>query len=161
MRITVDTPERLVITDRPLILAVALSATLLILIGLAMASAVAGAWTGAAILLFPAAVIAGIAAIFIRRCDLILDRPSSTAKLHTSTLLGKTWLSWPLSDVAGATVQSTRGEESGMTYRPVLVLTGGRTQPLTVVYTSGQGASRAVGAIERWLTDPPASATSA
>jgi hypothetical protein len=154
MRIRVDTPERLVITDRPIVLGVTLAAVLLVMLGFALAAAGSGAWIGAAILLFASAVIAGLTAVFIRRSDLVLDRLSGEAHLHSSTLLGKTWLSWPLSEVTGATVQSSRGsEDAGMTYRPALLLSGGRTQELTPVYTSGQGASRTVTAIERWLTD--------
>ncbi|NJS39995.1 MAG: hypothetical protein HC783_14365 [Rhodobacteraceae bacterium] len=157
MRSRVDTPDRLVITDRPIVLGVMLSALLLALIGFSLAAAASGTWVGAAILLFGALVIAGITAVFIRGIDLILDRPSGKAHLHNSTLLGKTWLNWPLSDVTGAVVQSTHGgEDSGMTYRPALQLSGGRTQELTPIYTSGKGAARAVTAIERWLTDPTA-----
>ncbi|TAG12356.1 MAG: hypothetical protein EAZ40_15805 [Rhodobacterales bacterium] len=155
MRIRVNTPDRLVITDRPIVLAVMLGAVLLAMIGFALAAAAAGAWVGAAILLFGAAVIGGITAVFIRRSDLILDRPSGQAHLHSSTLLGKTWHSWPLAEVTGAIVQSNHGgEDSGMTYRPALLLSGGRAQELTPVYTSGKGAARAVAAIEGWLTDP-------
>jgi hypothetical protein len=152
MQIKVDTPERLVITDRPVVIATILLGVLVILIGFAMATAVAGEWTVAAILLVVMAILGGLSAVFIRRSDLILDRPTATVHLHSSTLLGKTWLSWPLSDLAGATVQSSRSEDSGMTYRPALLLTDGRTHPLTPVYTSGQGANRAVAAIQRWLT---------
>jgi hypothetical protein len=157
MRIRVDTPDRLVITDRPIVLGVMLSTVLLVMLGFALAAAASGAWVGAGILLSAASVIAGITAVFIRRSDLILDRLSGEAHLYSSTLLGKTWLSWPLSEVTGAIVQSTHGgEDSGMTYRPALLLAGGRTQELTPVYTSGKGASRTVTAIERWLTDPAA-----
>ncbi len=155
MHIKLDTPERLVLTDRPMVLAISLSTVLVILIGFAMAAAAQGEGTVAAILLAVTAVVAGIAAVFIRRCDLILDRPSATVHLHSSTLLGKSWLNWPLSDVTGATVQSSRNEDSGITHRPALTLTNGLTHPLTPVYTSGQGANRTVAAIQRWLTGAP------
>jgi len=146
-----ETSERLVIEDRPVLLALSLGLGMLVVAGATMALMTAGQWQGAAMLGL-GTVLTGVAiAVFVRRTMLFLDRPSASVLIRTTTVFGVREQHHPLSALQGAQVQTNRRTRGGPTHRPVLVLTGGQVVPVTPVYTGGAGAGRAVAAIERWM----------
>jgi hypothetical protein len=153
MKIKENTPDRLVIEDRPILLAVLLSLFILIVAAGAVALAMDGRWAKAGLVAVFLPIVGAVLVIFVRRIILFLDRSADVALLRAVTLRGQTETRWPLDSVTGAVVQ-TSSDGDGPAHRPALTLADGTTAPLTPVYTSGGGAARATTAINGWLQHP-------
>ena len=154
MRVLEDSPERLVLEDRPWFLGLLLAGCILfgvamliigvierdLLLAAAMAIFAAGAWAA-----FNLAV---------RRGRLTLDRVSGLAVWVLRTKDGLREESWPLSEVASAILQTHR--EEGVSYRPALTFRSAR-RPVALQAGFGPepGARRAVEAINRFLGITP------
>jgi hypothetical protein len=151
MVIREETPDRLVIDDRPVLIAVLLGLGLLVVAGVTMALMSAGQWGGAAMLGLGTVLVGAAIALFVRRTMLFLDRPSGTVLIRSTTVFGTNEQRHALSALRGAQVQTSRSGKGGPAHRPALLLSGGQAVPITPIYTSGRGAGRAVEAIERWL----------
>lgn len=161
MRIAETTPDRLTLESRPWVLGSALIVAILIFLGVALATFAAEPWLGLGMAL-GAALIAVMFVVFVRRVIVIFDRPAGGVVIRTATLLGQTERSLRLADVAGAGVEtsvsrstsssSSRGTVS-RTHRPVLQTTTGDV-PLTIIYSSGNGAAQMAEAINSWLQQP-------
>lgn len=151
MRVKIDTPDRLVITHRPVILSVVLGGVILLQLWVALALGLDGNWFGTIVMLLAALVAAVLAGALIRRIDLIMDRRAGEAQLLSATLLRKTHSRWPLSQVTGAQVQQAFSRNGTHTHRPALSLSGGRVQPLTPNFAHGADPSLVATAINRWL----------
>ncbi|HEY6919657.1 MAG TPA: hypothetical protein VI412_10350 [Tabrizicola sp.] len=153
MRISIDAPDRLVITHRPVTLAVVLGLIFLLFLWVALALWQEGNWFGTTVMLSGALVVGLLGAALIRRTDLILDRRAGEADLRHATLFRKTHMRWPLSEVTGAQVQQAFSRNGTHTHRPALSLSGGRVQPLTPNFSHGPAPREVATAISRWLKD--------
>jgi hypothetical protein len=152
MKLRAESPDRLVLEDRPVITG--------ILLALAILGNCAGAiFAATEDLLIGLGVLAGVLIwglafwAFVRRTIVILDRPSGMALRRVASVTGQTEDALPLDRITGAIVQSHRstGKSSSTTYRAALVVRGAEPFPLTKVYSSGRGATRAAEAVNRWL----------
>ena len=153
LRVLEDTPERLVLEDRPWFLGLLLAGCILfsvamLIIGIverdlllagAMAIFGAGAWAA-----FNMAV---------RRGRLTLDRASGRAVWVVRTKTGLREESWDLTEIARAVLDTH--DDEGVSYRPSLAF---RTAQAPVALRAGFGpepsARRAVEAINRFLDAP-------
>lgn len=151
MRVKSETPDLLVLEDRPVFVALLLAAFVLGDAAAVIALASQGEWAGVAMLGLgiPLLLIAGY--FFVRRTIVFLDRPGNQVTIRVATFRGQTDAVLPLDGVVGAEVQVSRSSKGGTTQRAALVLAGGGMRELTQVYSSGGGAARAVAAIRRWL----------
>lgn len=163
MRIVEDSPDRLVIEDRPIILG-----TLFVVIVIFFVAAALWTVADAPAVAFGAllgAVLMGICfAVFVRRVFVIFDRAADALVIRTASVFGQTVVQLRLPDIAEAVVETTTSIDDHdsttartLMHRPALRLTNGRpNQPLTQIYSGGKGASKAVDAINRWLVSSPA-----
>ena len=158
MRIKTETPELLVLEDRPLLIALLLSAFLLIDVAVVFGLARQGEWAGVGMLGLGIPLMAAGLVFFVRRTIVFFDRAAGQVTIRVASLIGQKDDSLPLAEVTGAEVQRNPSSKGGSTARPVLVLTGGRKRPLLSVSTSGLGPSRAAAAINRWLGRPDGAA---
>ncbi|MEM6305267.1 MAG: hypothetical protein AAF744_11130 [Pseudomonadota bacterium] len=153
MKVLRDTPEQLIIENNPIWLAVFLTGFALIFLGIGLFTMSTDFWLGLAFV--AGGVLAGTVFLisFVRRTQVIFDRPQNRVEMRRRSLLGYSTRSWALEHFARADVQSSRSDNS-TTYRAVMVFDGGMdagTHPITLVYSSGSGAQRACDAINRWL----------
>lgn len=153
MNVISTTPDRLTLGARPWLLAGGISLGALASAGFAISYASARDWGGAGGAAL-ALVFCGFAFIaFVRRVIVFLDRPSGLVVIRTATVFGQTEVTHPLADVDRAEVDTKTGTnaDDADTHRPILRLTNGATLPLTSIFSSGGGASRAVLAVNDWL----------
>ena len=151
MRIRTETPELLVLEDRPLLVALLLSAFLLIDAAVVVALVSQGDWAGVAMLGLGIPLLLAGFVFFVRRTIVFLDRGTGLVTIRVASLIRQSEESLPLADVAGAEVQVNRSSKGSSTSVPVLLLRGGGKRPLLSVSTSGRGPGRAAAAINRWL----------
>ncbi|AZL59643.1 hypothetical protein EI545_12860 [Tabrizicola piscis] len=151
MRVKSETPDMLVIEDRPILVAILLSAFILIDATVVLALASQGNWAGVAMLGLALPLLVGALVLFVRRTLIFLHRPQGQVTIRVASLIGQTETSLPLANVTGAEVQKSRSSKGGSTYRPALRLAGGGARELVSVYSSGSGADRVAAAINRWL----------
>lgn len=158
MRIVQDTPNLLVIEDRPVVLGTVLGAMVVMLLGLAFLTFAAEPWLALGGSL--GAALLGVAfAAFVRRVFVAFDRAAGSVVIRSASIFGQTEEQLPLSEIIEAMVDTTASLDSPgsknrntQTHRPVLRLKGGRlNQPLTKVFSGGKGAAKIVDAINRWL----------
>jgi hypothetical protein len=153
MKVKTETPDLLVLEDRPLFASLLLAAFFLADAAAVIALALQGDWAGVGMLGLGLPLLVLAAFFFVRRTIVFLDRPGNRVTIRTATLRRQTEDTLPLDRVTGAEVQVGRGSGTP-TRRAALVLAGGGMRELTQVYSSGGGASRAVAAINRWLGKP-------
>ncbi|NHB75791.1 hypothetical protein [Rhodobacter calidifons] len=151
MRIRTETPALLVLEDRPLLIALLLSAFVLIDAAAVFGLARQGEWAGVAMLGLGIPLLLAGFVFFVRRTIVFFDRSSGMVSIRVASLIGQKEDSLPLSEVIGAEVQRNPSSKGGSTARPVLLLKGGGRRPLLSVSTSGRGPGRAAAAINRWL----------
>lgn len=162
MKITRNTPDQLIIENNPLWLAIFISVFSLVFVGIGLFTIRTEPGTGIAFLLGGLVMGGGFTTAFIRRTQLILDRPRNLVELRRKSLLGYHRRSWDLHDLDRALVETSHSSDTN-TYRAALHFSGGMdagTHPVTLVYSSGSGARRAETAINDWLatldSTPPA-----
>jgi hypothetical protein len=158
MRIRQDTPDRLVLEDRPWFLGSILAIVILVLTFLALVLGADSLWRGLGLGL-GAALFGVVFVIFVRRVIVIFDRTAGAMVIRTASLLGQTEMTRPLSDITKATVETTvnrstsgsgRLTSTSETHRVVLQVHG-QSLALTQVYSAGKGAASGAEAINRWL----------
>jgi hypothetical protein len=153
MKTRIDTADLLLLEDVPWLLGAGISALILTIIGVGTSMVLSGNLAGLAVGLFGGLFGGIFFAAFVRRTRLELDRRTGIVDLRRRTVFGtRSWL-FRLDNVERAYIEESHGDDS-TTYRPMLILRDGRRQPINPVYSSGQGAARAVNAINRWLAVP-------
>ncbi len=160
MKITRETPDQLIIENNPIWLAIFVSVFGLIFFGIGLANVRAEPGMGIAFIAGGLAIAVGFNMIFIRRTQLILDRPRNLVELRRKGWLNYVSMTWELQYLTRADVQSSSSGDTN-TYRAALQISGGMdagTHPITLVYSSGRGAKRAANAINRWLDSQAATA---
>lgn len=151
MRLRTETAQLLVLEDRPILIALLLSAFLLIDIAAVFGLASQGEWAGVGMLGLGIPLMLAGFVFFVRRTIVFFDRGAGLVTIRVASLIGQKEDSLPLSDVIGAEAERNPSSKGGSTARPVLLLTEGRKRPLLSVSTSGRGPGRAAAAINRWL----------
>lgn len=171
MRIVEQSPDRMVLEVRPVgLMIVCVGLFLLFLVlglgmrsfmsgfaGLAGFPAMPGLQTMPTIpgmnLLAYASVIPLLIGVFlIKTRRATLDRRSGRVTLASRGVLGRGETTYPLSALQGASLEASRSEEGGTTYRAVLRFSEpSGFVPLAPYFTSGSGPSRTVNAINVWL----------
>lgn len=154
MRIRECTPERLVIEDRPVILAILLSVLLMAFAGGMLFFLRQGDWFATGLAGFGAFLMTGILTASVRRVIVVLDRPAGVVLIRSRTVFGQTEDRRALSTLLGAEAEGKRSGRGGMSYRPALRFADG-TLPLCDVHVPGRGAAEIAEAVERWLRPAP------
>ena len=152
MKVIEQTPDRLILENNPVVLAILLSSLALIFVAVGLFVISSDPMTGLATLAGALVFGAVFVIAFVRRSQIILDRRNDLVELRRKSLLGYNRRTWDLHDLDRAVIQTSRSDKSD-TYRAALVFSGGMdagVHPITLVYSSGSGASRAVAAINAW-----------
>lgn len=154
MKVTRNTPEQLIVADNPWIIGALLIAFILVFVAIGVGLILNGEWFG---LLF-AGIGGGLGfaafAAFVRRVQVILDRPTDTILIRSRSLFGYKQVQHDLSNLSRAVLESTSSSDGGTLYRPALVLDKGMstgTHPIVEAYTNTRGPRRLVDAINSWL----------
>lgn len=155
MKVREDSHARLVVEDRPWLMALVLVAAILGLCAGALFTWRTGPLVALSCLA-GAALFGAMAAFMVRRVIVIFDRATGRAVWREARLRGQREEGFDLSQIAGTVVQTQRS--TGRKGRPIVTARvalriAGRAEPfpLTVVYSSGPGAGQAAEAIDRWL----------
>ena len=153
MKVSRNTPDQLIIENNPIVLAILLNTLFLVFLGAGLFNLSTDFWFGIAFA--GGAVVFGAIfnLAFIRRTQILFDRPANLVEMRRKSLLGYQRRTWALEHLDRAEVQSSRSDNTN-TYRAALVFDGGMdagTHPITLVYSSGGGARRAADAINTWL----------
>lgn len=155
MRIKTDTPELLVLEDRPLMVALLLSAFVLLDVAAVFGLAAQGEWAGVAMLGLGIPLLLAGFFFFVRRTIVFFDRGAGLVTIRVATLVSQKDETLSLADVTGAEVRRNPSSKGGSTALPILRLRGGGSKALLSVSTSGGGPGRAAAAINRWLGAKP------
>lgn len=154
MKVTTDTPDLLIVEDRPILLALGLVVFILVFVGIGLGLTLAGEWYG--ILFALAGGGAGFAAFwgFVRRVQVVFHRPEGYVEIRRRNIFGGSTVRHRLDEIDHAEIEESRSSDSGPTYRAVLVVARGQSagrHPVTLAYSSGSGHRRAADAINAWL----------
>jgi hypothetical protein len=154
MKIVRNTPEQLIIEETPWVLGIMLVFFILAFVGPGLFLVTQGEVIG----LFFAAVGGGLGVmglvVFVQRVQVILDTTTDEVIVRRRSVLRYTQEVHPLSELAEAQLDTTRGSKGTIMNRPVLIFDRGMSAgplPIIASYTSGQGPRRAVSAINGWL----------
>ncbi|WP_298974758.1 hypothetical protein [uncultured Roseobacter sp.] len=156
MKILIDTPDRLVIESRPILLSLALVAMILVLLYAAFSAYSAEEIGKAFFILVITIVLMGPSLWFaVERVQVVFDRRAQTCSLHKRRMSGDERQTHPLSDVTRAMIQTRKGDhDNADTHRIALVLGADRLEKrhgLTQSYRSGPQAEKVVQRINAWL----------
>jgi hypothetical protein len=157
MKIIAESPDRLMLEDRPWILGGILVGVILFFVLIALLTAQGNLWLGLGMGL--GAAMFGLAfVVFVRRVIVIFDRGARAVVIRSVSLLGQSEQTLALAHLRGAVVETSISRSSGggrrsgtsKTHRPALQTPDGLV-PLTQIYSGGPGAERAAAAINAWL----------
>jgi hypothetical protein len=155
MKTITDTPDTLIMEDKPWGLGLIIIAATLVFFGVGVAIAAAGEIVGGL-----AFVVGGIAMgtislwAFVRQTQLWIDAGAGRVALRSRNVFGFVETTWPLGDLERAETQRSTSSKGQVQYRPVLVF-GGETHatvPVIDVYFSGRSAGVTANAINTWLS---------
>ncbi|MEP2717560.1 hypothetical protein [Pseudophaeobacter sp.] len=164
MRIIRDTPEQMIIANKPWLIGIMLTLFILVFIGAGILVATGeegDVWFG--ILFGGLGGGIGIAAFcaFVRRVQIIFDRPSGTITIRRQSVFGYNSEDHPLEHLSHVEIEQTTTRQNGHNstlYRPTLVLEAaasapnGETRiPIVAAYTNGVGPNRIAKAVNSWL----------
>lgn len=163
MKILTDTPDRLVIEHRPILLAAALVAMTLLLLYASMAAFAEGDPGKAVFVLVVTALLMVPSFWFaVERVQVTFDRTAQTLTLRKRRLNGERFETHPLGDVTRAMLQTRKGDhDTADCHRVALVLGADRLENrhgLTRSYRSGPQAEKVVQRINAWLDSGPTAA---
>ncbi len=154
MKVTTDTTDLLIVENRPVLLAIALTLFILVFVAVGLTVTMAGEWWGILFALFGGGI--GFAAFwaFVRRVQVVFHRPEAYVEFRRRTLFGGSRVRHGLAEIDRAEIEESRSSDSGPTYRVVLVIDRGQSvgrHPVTLAYSSGSSHTRVAAAINAWL----------
>lgn len=155
MKVTRNTAEQLIVSDTPWFIGAMLILFILAFVGPGLLMMADGVWQGLFFALAGGGMGVAAFAVFVRRVQVIFDRPSDTVKIRRQSVFGYSSVSHVLSNVAGAVLERISDDE-GTKYRPTLILDQGMSKgrhPIIDSYTNTGGPKRLVSAINDWLGD--------
>jgi len=154
LKITADTPELLILDDKPLFLGVMLIVFILVFVGAAAMIVMSGEPWGILFGLFGGGMGLAAFAVFVRRVQVVFHRPEGYVEFRRRNIFGGSRVRHRLEEIARAELEESRSDDGGPLWRVVLVIEEGQSvgrHPVTLAYTNGRGHQRAAEAINRWL----------
>lgn len=157
MKITRDTPEQLIVEDRPWLIAAFILALTLGLLAICLPDALQGK--------LPAQVGAGLCAalglfllaLFVRRAQVIFHRPENYVQMRHRSVFGQVNVRHTLTEVDRAVLQQLKTESRG-SWRVALSIPAGQSKgehPITQAYLNNKAHCQAIAdRINAWLADP-------
>ena len=154
MKITTNTPDLLIVENRPVWLALGLTLFILIFVAVGLAMTLSGEWWGLLFGLFGGGI--GFAAFwaFVRRVQVVFNRSEAYVEFRRRNIFGGSRVRHRLDEIGRAEIEESQSSDSGPTYRVVLVIDRGQSagrHPVTLAYSSGSAHHRVAEAINAWL----------
>lgn len=153
MKVTHNTPELLIVEERPWLLGLSLIIGALIFAGIAVNSVWSGEPMG--LMFFLGSGLFGLFFfIFVRRVQAVFHRTGSWLEIRRRSLRGYDKIRYELAEINQAIVETSTNNDGARTNRVTLVIPSGQSagkHPLTQYYASGNGAQKAADAINTWL----------
>jgi hypothetical protein len=157
MKVTTNTPDLLIVDDRPLFIGIMLILFILLFVGVGLGLVFAGEPLGLVFALMGGGLGAGAFIVFVRRVQVVFHRPEGYVEIRRKNAFRARKVRHALAEIDRAEVESSRTSEGATTYRTVLVIEAGQSvgrHPLTFAYSSGSGHRRVAEAINAWLSGP-------
>lgn len=159
MKVKRNTPDQLIVENNPILMAIMISLMGLIFFSVGLFTITSEIVVGLVFLTVGLAVGIGGNMIFVRRTQVIFDRPAGTIEMRRRSWFGYSKSHWDLAHLEKVIVQTTRirksnGTRGAPSHRAALVIAGGMDpgeHPLTIVYSTSNTAARITGAINGWL----------
>lgn len=154
MKITRETQDQLILSDVPWLIGLMLIVFIVIFVGAGLFMVEGGNWVGLPLALVGGALGFGAFAGFVRRVQVIFDRPAGRITIRARSVFGYAEVIHDLSHLSEAALESSASSKGNTLYRPVLVLNGGMSagrHPMVQTFTNTRGPVRAVEAVNRWL----------
>lgn len=153
MKVITNTPDLLVVEDRPVLIALLLIGFILVFLAVGLGLLLAGEWLGLVFALGGGG--AGFLAFwgFVRRVQVVFHRPGAYVEFRRRNIFRGARVRHALGEINRAEVEENRSSD-GATYRVVLVVPEGQSagrHPVTLAYSSGRSHARAAEAINTWL----------
>lgn len=155
MKVTTNSPDLLIIEDRPLFIAIALILFTLAFSGAGLFMIAEGEWWGLFFMLFGGGMGVLFFGIFVRRVQVVFHRPEGYVEVRRRNVFGARKVRHDLTEIARAELQTSRSSDGPDTHRVALVIENGQSagaHPITVAYSSGSGHQRCKEAINDWLS---------
>jgi hypothetical protein len=161
MKTVRNTPDQLILQSVPWVFGLTFVVIIVVMIGGGLTGLIQGEYTRAVMMgVVAPLILCVLAAMFVERIDLILDRSRNQVEMRRATLLGRTKVVHALEHVQKVIVQThistgRNGTDNGPSHRIALVLSGGMDageHPLTEVFVGGDGAEKTALAINAWLS---------
>lgn len=158
MKVLRNTPDQLIISHKPIGLALMAYGFILAFVVAGMRMLSAGEGAGALILVLGLGC-GGLAFVaFVVRTQVIFDRPNNSLTLRRRSVLGYRAITHALSDLGRAKLEQSTSANSKTLYRPVLELTQGMSaglHPIIGHYSNSRQVPRMVDTINDWLDQSP------
>lgn len=153
MKVTTDTPDLLIVEDRPILLAIGLIVFILIFVAVGLSMLGEGDWKGLLFSLLGGGM--GLLAFwaFVRRVQVVFNRPRNYVEFRRRNIFNASKVRHALNEIDRAVVEESTGKD-GPTYRVALVIGGGQSagrHPVTLAYSSGSAHRRVADRINAWL----------
>lgn len=153
MKITHHTADHLVLDRRPWVIGLALIIMVLIFLGAGLGLLMDGKPQGT-FFLFGATFAVFMFYVFVRRIQVVFDRPGRFIEIRRKTLFDTTRERHLIHEVSEATIQTSTSDEGDLLYRIALIIPQGQSQgthPITEVYYDGWDAHDVANHINEWL----------
>lgn len=154
LKVTADTPDLLILDDKPLLIGAMLIVFILVFLGAGFMIVMSGEPLGILFGLFGGGMGLAAFAVFVRRVQVVFHRAEGYVELRRRNLFGGSRVRHDLSEIARAEIEESRSNDGGPLWRVVLVIEEGQSvgrHPVTLAYSNGRGHQRAADAINRWL----------
>lgn len=158
MKVTRNTPDQLIVSDTPWFIGIMLTLFIFVFVGAGLMVMTEVPVFGFIWMSFGAGMGIAAFAVFVRRVQIILDRPSNSVMIRRQSIFRYQSVKHQLDELGQAELETatSRDRDSGshatMT-RPVLVFTSGMSagrHPMVEAYSTGQGSRIIVEAINAW-----------
>lgn len=155
MKVVTDTPDLLIVEERPVLLGIALGLFILIFVGIGLVMLSQGEiWGGLAFACIGGGLGFGAFWAFVRRVQVVFHRPEAYVEFRRRNLFGGSRTRHRLDEIDRAELEESRSSEGNMLWRVALVIERGQSvghHPITLAYSNGSGHRTTAEAINRWL----------
>lgn len=154
MKVKRNTPEILVVGATPWLTGLAMIGFILIFAGVSISLLLEGELIGLGFLIGVIVGIGGFAA-FVRRTQVVFNRPEGWVEIRSKTVLGMKVIRHDLSEISQAIVESSHSDGT-TTYRVSLIIPSGQstgTHPLSPIYSNTADHHGVAEAINHWLSE--------
>lgn len=154
MHVTRNTPEQLIIADTPWFIGIMLIIFIVLFVGPGLLIVSDGIWQGWVFVIAGGGMGLIAFGVFVRRMQVILDRPSDTITIRRQSIFGFSEITHELSDLSEVKIETTTGSKGRRLFRPTLVLNQGMSagdHPIVQAYTNSGSSQRVADAVNGWL----------